>query len=128
MFSHAQRDSTRTESARPQYRRIAHGRVERRSTFLWMRSLPAVIHQRTKNREPSDPQLFVIGAYAMGIEISAEGTGSRLRVFIDCDLPIGRVTHWLGVCSAGLYARWCVTQMLNDATRHFHGIAVGTAY
>ena len=58
------------------------------------------------------PRLLVIGPYTMGVKISAEGAGSRLSVFIDYDLPAGPVTHWLGVCFAGLYARWCVRQML----------------
>ena len=64
-------------------------------------------------------QLIVIGAYTMGVEISAEAAGSRLRVFIDYDLPIGPMTRWLGVCFAGLYARWCVSQMLSDVAQRF---------
>ena len=66
-----------------------------------------------------DPRLVVIGPYAMGVEISSEGVGSRLRVFIDYDLPRDPLTRWLGVCFAGLYARWCVNQMCTDVVRHF---------
>jgi Polyketide cyclase / dehydrase and lipid transport len=65
------------------------------------------------------PRLLVIGSYAMGVEISADGTGSRLRVFIDYDVPGGPLTHWLGVCFGGLYARWCVKQMIAGAAEHF---------
>ena len=66
-----------------------------------------------------DPRLLVIGPYTMGAAISPEGVGSRLRVFIDYDLPSGPLTRWLGVCLAGLYARWCVKQMLTDVADHF---------
>ena len=74
-----------------------------------------------------NPRLLVIGSYAMGVEISADGTGSHLRVFIDYDLPRGPLTRWLGVCFAGLYARWCVTQMLEEASRRFREGAVVAA-
>lgn len=65
------------------------------------------------------PRLLVIGSYAMGVEISAHGDGSRLRVFIDYELPANPFTRWLGVCFAGLYARWCVRQMLNGVADRF---------
>jgi hypothetical protein len=65
------------------------------------------------------PRLLVIGSYAMGVEISGEGSGSRLRVFIDYELPGGLLTRWLGVCFAGLYARWCVGQMLTGVADRF---------
>lgn len=64
------------------------------------------------------PRLLVIGPYTMGIEIAPAGSGCRLRVFIDYELPGGAIAHWLGVCFAGFYARWCVKQMLSDAVHH----------
>ena len=68
------------------------------------------------------PRLLVIGPYRMGIEIGPENRGSRLRVFIDYDLPTGW-TSWLGLLFGGIYAGWCVTQMLAGASAHFraHG-------
>ena len=65
------------------------------------------------------PRLLVIGAYRMGVYIAPENGGSRLQVFIDYDLPTGRATYWLGRLFGGVYARWCVRQMLAGASAHF---------
>ena len=65
------------------------------------------------------PMLLVIGSYAMGIQITPEGAGARLRVFIDYDLPTKWPTSWLGRLFGGIYARWCVGQMLDGAASHF---------
>ena len=43
---------------------------------------------------------------------------SRLRVFLDYDLPSGWA-YWLGVLFGGIYARWCVGKMLEGASNHF---------
>jgi|SRR5436190_1626720 len=67
------------------------------------------------------PSLLVIGRYTMGIEISPENNGCRLRVFIDFELPSGWVTHWLGLLIGGAYAKWCVNQMLAGASTRFAG-------
>lgn len=64
------------------------------------------------------PRLLVIGAYRMGFEIEAEGTGSRLNVFIDYDLPLWP-SRLLGLIAGRFYARWCVTSMARDAVRRF---------
>lgn len=63
------------------------------------------------------PRLLVIGAYSMGVQITPEREGSRLRVFIDYRLPEGPVTYWLGWLFGGLYARWCVDQMLTGVVK-----------
>ena len=63
------------------------------------------------------PQLLVIGAYSMGVQITPERGGSRLRVFIDYHLPDGAVTHWLGWLFGRLYARWCVERMLTGVVK-----------
>ena len=81
----------------------------------------------TRRRPPTEkvwetvgtPRLFVIGSYAMGIQISPEGAAARLRVFIDYDIPAEWPTSWLGRLFGGIYARWCVSQMLNEAVRYF---------
>ena len=63
------------------------------------------------------PRLLVIGAYSMGVQITPERAGSRFRVFIDYRLPDGLVTYWLGWLFGGLYARWCVDQMLTGVVK-----------
>ena len=65
------------------------------------------------------PKLLVIGAYRMGMEIGAEPQGTRLRVLIDYDLPSGRIGRLLGLLFGGMYARWCVNQMIDGARAHF---------
>ena len=80
----------------------------------------------TRRNPPTDklwetvgtPRLLVIGSYRMGVEIRPESRGSRLRVFIDYDLPTGW-TSWLGLLFGGIYARWCVKQMLAGTSAHF---------
>ena len=69
------------------------------------------------------PRLLVIGSYRMGIDIRPESRGSRLRVFIDYDLPTGWMS-WLGLLFGGFYAGWCVEQMLAGTSAHFN--AYGT--
>ena len=63
------------------------------------------------------PKLLVIGSYGMGIEIKLQDTRSRLRVYIDYDLPTTNV--WLGRLFSGLYAKWCVQQMIKGTRDHF---------
>jgi hypothetical protein len=65
------------------------------------------------------PRLLVIGAYTMGLAITPRGSGSELRVFLDYDLPTSWPLSWLGRLFGGVYARWCVTQMLTGASQHF---------
>lgn len=62
------------------------------------------------------PRLLVVGPYTMGFEIHPEKGGSRLKVFIDYELP-GKSGRWLGRIFGGAYARWCVRQMLNEASK-----------
>lgn len=63
------------------------------------------------------PKLLVVGSYCMGIEIKLQNNGSRLRVYIDYDLPIRNV--WLGELFSGIYAKWCVRQMIKGASDYF---------
>ena len=65
------------------------------------------------------PKLLVIGQYRMGFELSAQGTGSMLRVFIDYALPERPPARWLGPLFGRYYARWCTRQMVDDAVNHF---------
>jgi len=61
------------------------------------------------------PRLLVIGGYKMGFEIIPEQASSRLRVFIDYDLPQTIIGRFLGYLFAALYASWCVNSMVSDA-------------
>lgn len=63
------------------------------------------------------PKLLVIGAYRMGLDIKPDQAGSRLRVFIDYDLPITNI--WMGKLFGGMYAKWCVQQMIKSAKDRF---------
>lgn len=65
------------------------------------------------------PRLLIIGHYHMGLEITPEKEGSRLTVFIDYELPESPSTRWLGYMFSGIYATWCVRQMLNGAQHYF---------
>jgi hypothetical protein len=70
------------------------------------------------------PRLLVIGTYRMGFEITPVARGARLRVFIDYDLPTSWAGYCLGLVFSGIYARWCVAQMLDGTSHHF---AIGAA-
>jgi hypothetical protein len=64
------------------------------------------------------PDLVVIGTYEMGFELGPSAGGSHLRVWIDYDPPAGGMGRWMPWLGA-YYARWCVSQMVRDATLHF---------
>ncbi len=63
------------------------------------------------------PELLVVGHYIMGIEITPQQGTSLLRVFIDYDLPDNHPI--LGLLFGGIYAKWCVRQMLQGTATHF---------
>ena len=65
------------------------------------------------------PKLLVIGHYRMGFELSADGTGSLLGVFIEYALPVRAPARWLGRLFGRYYARWCTQQMVDGAVDHF---------
>ena len=73
------------------------------------------------------PKLLVIGAYTMGVHVIPDGGGSELRVFIDYDFPKGWPMSWLGRLCGGVYARWCVTQMVGDTSKHFRSHVAAAA-
>lgn len=64
------------------------------------------------------PRLLVIGHYEMGFLLEPGDATCRLTVHLTHELPTGgwRLCGWL---LGGLYARWCVRRMANDAARHF---------
>ncbi len=65
------------------------------------------------------PKLLVIGHYRMGFELSPQGNGSMLRVFIEYALPESGLARWFGRLFGRYYARWCTQQMVDDAVKHF---------
>ena len=65
------------------------------------------------------PKLLVIGHYRMGFELSPQGNGSMLRVFIEYALPERGLARWLGRLFGRYYARWCTRQMVDDAVKRF---------
>ena len=69
------------------------------------------------------PKLLVIGHYRMGFELSPQGNGSMLRVFIDYVLPDRGLTRWVGRLFGRYYARWCTQQMVDDAVEHFKALS-----
>jgi polyketide cyclase/dehydrase/lipid transport protein len=86
--------------------------------------LDEVVTRRNPPREKvwetvGTPRLLVIGSYRMGLDVKQDNGNSRLRVFIDYDLPTGRATRWLGRLFGGMYATWCVGQMLEAPSKHF---------
>ena len=65
------------------------------------------------------PKLLVIGPYRMGFELSPQGNGSMLRVFIEYALPERAPAAWLGRLFGRYYAKWCTQRLLDDAVKHF---------
>lgn len=62
-------------------------------------------------------RLLVIGHYRMSIEVEPQDSNSLLRISIDYDLP--STNAWLGRLFGGIYAKWCVQQMIKGTHDHF---------
>ena len=65
------------------------------------------------------PKLLVVERYRMGFELQPLGEQSQLRIFIEYELPRGRVTRWLGRLLGGAFARLCTRRMVDDAVEYF---------
>ena len=83
-----------------------------------------VVTERTpatsKTWETRGPQrLLIIDSYVMGFETRDVTGRTNTRVYINYRLPSSLPGRWLGLLFAGVYARWCVSRMLDDASRHF---------
>jgi hypothetical protein len=92
--------------------------------------IPLRVEQKVTRRDPPShkewetvgaPRLWVIGPYRMGFECQPFASGTRLRVFLDYDLPESWLPRLLGRLFGKLYARWCVARMVSDAAAHFVG-------
>ena len=86
------------------------------------------LHEVVIEREPptrkvwetvGPPRLLVIGSYRMGFEATSQGSGTRLRVFIEYMLPVTWPARWFGRLFSGYYARWCTQSMVDDTDSHF---------
>ena len=66
-----------------------------------------------------DLNLLVIGHYRMGFEIEPNNGKSRLKVYINYELPKPLRTRWLGYLFGAMYAKWCLKQMLSGTQDHF---------
>lgn len=63
-------------------------------------------------------RLLILSTYRMGFDIAAAEDGCGLSVWVDYDLP-GGLRRVLGLLLGGLYARWCVRRIADDAANHF---------
>jgi len=94
-------------------------RVEGSVLGLRLSILEKVIEREPPRRKVwetiEEPSLLVFGNYRLGFEIEPEGAGSRVRIFIDYDLPRTALGRALGPFGAHAYARWCVNHMLAEA-------------
>lgn len=64
-------------------------------------------------------KMIVIQDYRMGFETHPAPGGTELRGFIDYTLPQGVVGGLLGLLAGPLYARWCVTRIVDGTRQHF---------
>jgi hypothetical protein len=90
--------------------------------------IPLSVDETVTSREPplsktwetiGEPNLWVIGRYKMGFELSPRPAGTMLRVFIEYLRPWSGLPRLLGLFFGGTYARWCTRQMVTDAQKHF---------
>jgi len=66
-----------------------------------------------------DLDIIVIGHYKLGFEIKPENSNSKLKVYIDYNLPNSFKTRLLGILFGRFYAKWCVNQMISGVGKHF---------
>jgi len=64
-------------------------------------------------------KLVVIGDYLLGFRLEGAENKTKITVYIDYDLPVGLFNRVLGILFGGVYAKWCVKQMLASIVQHF---------
>jgi hypothetical protein len=62
-------------------------------------------------------KLVVIGDYRLGFRLEDMGNNAKITVYIDYSLP--EVNKVLGVLFGGVYAKWCVRQMVSAVVKRF---------
>ena len=65
------------------------------------------------------PNLKVIAHYRMGFELTPRGDSPELYVSIDYRLPASGPGTWFYRLIGGIYTRWCVKRMVDDAVKAF---------
>jgi hypothetical protein len=65
------------------------------------------------------PKLVILSFYTMGVELSPDGGGTLLRVWIDYELSASAVERWLTRPLAAWFARWCVHRIVTDVAKAF---------
>ena len=88
-------------------------------------SLDEVIVERNPPRSKAwetvgDINLLVIDHYKLGFDIKPSNGQSDMTVYIDYNLPQSKRTQWVGRLFGGIYAQWCVKQMVNGVSNHFN--------
>ena len=83
------------------------------------RTPPAHKIWETRGRQ----RLLIIDSYVMGFETRDVAGRTSTRIYIDYQLPSSLPGRWFGLLFAGVYARWCVSQMLDDTSRNFRLVA-----
>lgn len=90
---------------------------------LWLEE--AVVERVPQHRKTwetlGEPRLLVIGRYSMGFDLAPGAQGTRLRVWIDYNLPAAKGPRWLGRLFGHFYADWCVRKMLQAAAQAVNG-------
>jgi hypothetical protein len=69
-----------------------------------------------------NPRMLILARYRMGFSLRSFAHGCRVTAFIDYALPAKGIGRLLGQVAGGAYARWCVRNVLQQASAHF-GIA-----
>lgn len=82
------------------------------------RTLPTAKRWETRGSQ----RMLVIDSYRMKFDTRVIEGGTEVRVFIDYQLPPGLLGRWLGRLFAPFYARWCVSRMVKDVSRHFGSV------
>jgi hypothetical protein len=98
------------------------GRILGMSFWLEEAVVERVPPQRKTWETLGEPKLLVIGRYHMGFELAQDGYGTRLRFWIDYNLPSSRRQRWLGRLFGRLYADWCVRKMAQSAAKAVKGV------
>lgn len=64
-------------------------------------------------------KILVIGHYKLGFEITPDEKGVNFRVYIDYEKPSRFIEQMLYIVLSGVYANWCVNQMIDGVKKHF---------
>jgi hypothetical protein len=66
-----------------------------------------------------NPRMFILAQYRMGFSLQALPRSCLVTAHIDYSLPTRGYRRLLGRLAGGVYARWCVRNVLDQAAAHF---------